>query len=74
MFTNVLLVTIMDIVGSGVSFGRIWLDSLSCTGNESSLLECETDGMIGSTQCTHSQDVGIRCHRKASKHMHSNFI
>ena len=53
----------------GVDFGPIWLDSLSCIGNETNLLQCQrtgTSNSIGNSLCTHLQDVGVRCQRKAS--------
>ena len=40
----------------------IWIDSVQCAGNESSLLNC-THSAIGdiSTFCDHYDDVGVRC-------------
>ena len=40
----------------------IWLDSVQCTGSESSLLNC-THSAIGDigTFCDHYDDVGVRC-------------
>lgn len=52
----------------GAGTGTVYLDSLSCVGNESSLLECGRGGEIGSTLCSHTQDVGVVCQRRASKH------
>lgn len=36
----------------------MFLDSLTCNGNETTFLECSITG--GST-CTHSSDVGVQC-------------
>ena len=38
--------------------GSIWLDDLSCNGNEERLLDC-TARSIGSHNCGHHEDVGV---------------
>ena len=49
---------------SGASFGegtgRIWLDSVQCTGNERMLSNCIANSS-GVNSCTHAQDAGVRC-------------
>ena len=50
--------------GSSV-FGRgqgvIWLDTLNCTGKESSILDCER-GVFGSVRgCSHNSDSAVMC-------------
>ena len=46
----------------GEGNGSILLDNLMCTGAEESLLDCTSDdGSIGSHDCTHSEDAGVRC-------------
>ena len=40
--------------------GMIWLDDVSCTGSERSLIDCNHRPW-GSHNCDHSQDVGIVC-------------
>lgn len=47
----------------GAGTGPIWLDDLyyCSTGTESSLFDC-TNGPIGSHNCDHSEDAGVRCY------------
>ena len=42
--------------------GQIVLDDLQCTGDESRLVDCPHNG-LGSHNCDHSQDAGVRCSR-----------
>ncbi len=49
---------------SGASFGegtgRIWLDSIQCTGTERALIDC-TANSGGNSFCMHAQDAGVQC-------------
>ena len=47
-----------EFFGSGLD--PIWLDNSVCNGDESSLLECNTNP-IGQHSCNHSEDAGVRC-------------
>ena len=38
----------------------IWLNDLSCAGNETSLIDC-SHSPLGTQNCYHSKDVAIRC-------------
>ena len=40
--------------------GRTWLDNVQCTGSEWTLFECPSNP-IGSENCAHSEDAGVRC-------------
>ena len=41
--------------------GPIFLDQLTCSGTETSVLECRRSIPHGLPTCDHSQDAGVRC-------------
>lgn len=46
----------------GTGFGPVLLSGLTCSGSESSLLECPRGNrVLGSTSCVHSHDAGVYC-------------
>ena len=52
------------VVGSadfGQGSGSIWLDSVTCTGNESTLSSCGHLGVGITRSCDHSKDAGVIC-------------
>ena len=55
-----LLGAIVITTGYTTGTGAIWLDDVECTGNETRLIDCPARP-IGSHNCRHSEDVGIRC-------------
>ena len=46
--------------GFGVATGPVMIDETNCNGNETSLISCRHSG-IGTHNCPHSNDVGLRC-------------
>lgn len=47
---------------SGAEAGKIWMHSLRCTGNESSLTDCSHGGWEISN-CDHGHSAGVICNR-----------
>ena len=55
----------------GEGTGMIWMDNVTCTGNERVLMNC-TASFSGNNSCTHAQDAGVRCSGgKTSMHRHT---
>lgn len=59
----------MDTIAGAVAYftgavpdgtGSIFLDNVQCTGTESRLIDCPHSG-VGTHNCGHSEDVGVRC-------------
>ena len=47
--------------GFGQGSGSIWLDGVTCTGNESTLAMCGHLGIGVTRRCSHSVDAGVSC-------------
>ena len=47
--------------GFGQGSGPIWLESVTCTGSESTLASCGHLGVNITRSCNHSEDAGVRC-------------
>ena len=44
----------------GAGNGTIFMDDLNCTGNETSVFDCQYSGW-GNSNCEHYEDAGVRC-------------
>ena len=53
--------TAIGSAGFGQGLGSIWLDSVTCAGNESALISCGHLGVGVTIKCYHSKDAGVRC-------------
>ena len=62
--------TAIGSAGFGQGSGSIWLDSVTCTGNESTLASCGHLGVGVTRSCSHSEDAAIMCTGQFSK----NFV
>ena len=40
--------------------GQIWLDQVACRGTETRLIDCPANP-LGTHDCSHIEDVGVRC-------------
>ena len=57
------ITTAIEVVGEaafGMGTGPILLDEVTCSGEESQLFECGSNG-IGEHDCSHTEDAGVRC-------------
>ena len=65
---NCIVILWLYIIGSealiraafGEGTGQIWLDNVLCTGSELRLIDCSANP-LGSHNCRHSEDAGVRC-------------
>lgn len=53
--------------GFGQGSGPIFLDNLRCTGFESSLFDCQHNGVGVITYCNHAKDAALRCSSERAK-------
>ena len=59
--------TAIGSAGFGQGSGSIWLDSVACIGNESTLASCGHLGVGITRSCSHSEDAGVRCSKMQGK-------
>ena len=59
-----LLTDVLVLYGQYEGTGPILLDEVDCMGNESSLYQCSHAG-IEKHDCSHSEDVGVRCGKQS---------
>ena len=52
--------TALNTAAFGRGQGKIWMNNVQCTGNESSLTDCAHNG-LGNANCSHSKDAGVVC-------------
>ena len=48
------------LTGFPAGTGQIWLDDMTCFGNEVSLFDCVAND-LGDHDCVHSEDAGVEC-------------
>ena len=53
--------TAIGSAGFGQGSGSIWLNRVTCTGNESILASCGHVGINITSDCNHTKDAGVRC-------------
>ena len=53
--------TAIGSAGFGQGSGSIWLNSVTCTGSETSFLNCGHLGVGFTSSCYHNEDAGVRC-------------
>ena len=51
----------------GKQSGTIWMSNVRCKGSEPELRHCDFDGWAHNN-CTHDQDVGVKCLPANPKH------
>lgn len=64
-------ISLGNIVCSGS--GKIWLDDIKCTGEESKLTDCVIEKW-GTRNYPHSNDVGIRCSNDSTSMLYVSIL
>ena len=55
----------------GQGMGSVFLSTLQCIGNESSLTSCAGADFLDSSPCPHNRDAGVMCQRRQGKAVHA---
>ena len=63
--------TAIGSAGFGQGSGIIWLNSVTCTGIESTLASCGHLGVSITDVCTHNEDAGVRCIGESKDYLHT---
>ena len=61
--------TAIGFASFGQGLGPILLDSVTCSGNESTLASCGHLGVGVTRSCNHGEDAGVRCAQEHGKNM-----
>ena len=65
--------TVIRSAGFGQGSGPIWLDSVTCTGSESTLASCGHFGLNITRSCNHNEDAGVRCSGEKGLFIHNDY-
>jgi len=57
----------------GEGNGSIFLDNVQCSPNNTDILQCHSNP-IGSHNCTHSNDAGVRCEGKQQELIYTTIL
>ena len=50
----------------GQGTGPVVLNNVVCTGTETTLLDCSSDGLFNIGSCSHADDAGVQCQRECT--------
>ena len=60
--------TAIGSAGFGQGSGSIWLNNVTCTGSESTLVSCGHHGVGNTRSCYHYEDAGVRCSKSSKEY------
>lgn len=61
---NTFLALLDVVISVDPGTGNIFMDDVNCNGNEHKLIDCPAATPLGTHNCRHSQDAGVKCSRK----------